>query len=58
MELDLFTWDAIPWGEIAFPSVHWALTQYDEVRHLERFAPRTNPVGAFGDLSELERASS
>lgn len=25
LELGLFAWDDIPWGEIAFPSVKWAL---------------------------------
>lgn len=27
-EVDLFDWDAIPWGELAFPSVAWALDRY------------------------------
>ena len=54
-ELDLFEWDDIPWREIAFPSVHWALGHFDEVRQRARFAPHTNPAGSFGDLSELER---
>jgi len=54
-ELDLFEWDDIPWREIAFPSVHWALQHFDEVRQRARFAPHTNPAGSFGDLSELER---
>lgn len=58
MELDLFRWEAIPWHEIAFPSVHWALGHFDEVREQPRFAPRTNPTGAVGDLSELDRISS
>ncbi len=58
MELDLFRWEAIPWHEIAFPSVHWALGHFDEVREQARFAPRTNPTGAVGDLSELDRISS
>jgi 8-oxo-dGTP pyrophosphatase MutT (NUDIX family) len=25
LELDLFDWRAIPWDELAFPSVHWVL---------------------------------
>jgi len=28
----LFDWDAIPWQELAFPTVYWALRQYDETR--------------------------
>jgi ADP-ribose pyrophosphatase YjhB (NUDIX family) len=27
-EVRLFAWDEIPWPELAFPSVHWALEQY------------------------------
>jgi len=51
-ELSLFAWDEIPWDEIAFPSVHWALGHYREVRGQSGFAPRSNPPGEFGDLSE------
>ena len=30
LEVRQFSWDEIPWNEIAFPSVHWALhTWYD-----------------------------
>jgi len=54
-ELSLFEWDDIPWREIAFPSVHWALRHFDEVRQQESFVPHTNPTGSFGDLSELDR---
>ena len=49
-ELDLFRWDDIPWAEIAFPSVHWALGHYRDVQDLKRFAPKVNPPGEFGDL--------
>lgn len=49
-ELDLFKWDDIPWAEIAFPSVHWAMGHYRDVRDLKRFAPKVNPPGEFGDL--------
>ncbi len=27
-EVGLFSWDEIPWPELAFPSVHWALTTW------------------------------
>ena len=50
-ELGLFLWEDIPWKEIAFPSVHWALGHYRDIRHLESFAPMVNPPGEFGDLS-------
>lgn len=49
-ELDLFRWEDIPWAEIAFPSVRWALGHFREVRDLKRFAPNVNPSGEFGDL--------
>jgi len=44
LEVALFDWDDIPWDEIAFPSVHWALGHYREVEGLQHFAPRTNPA--------------
>lgn len=25
LEVDLFSWERIPWAELAFPTVHWAL---------------------------------
>ena len=28
LEVSLFEWDRIPWDEIAFPSVHWALNAW------------------------------
>eukprot|EP00435_Cladocopium_sp_Y103_P078112 s1_g1851.t1 len=31
LDVGLFTWDEIPWDELAFPSVYWALTQYRSV---------------------------
>ncbi len=43
LEVGLFTWDEIPWEEIAFPSVHWALGQYQETLGQAEFAPFSNP---------------
>lgn len=48
-EVGLFRWNEIPWDDIAFPSVHWALGHFDEVRGLDAFAARTNPPGEAGD---------
>ena len=48
LELDLFDWSAIPWDEIAFPSVHWALKDYAAMRGQAAFAPRSNPPGEDG----------
>ncbi|HTJ65052.1 MAG TPA: NUDIX hydrolase, partial [Alphaproteobacteria bacterium] len=28
LEVELFDWDEIPWDELAFPSVKWALDEY------------------------------
>ncbi len=48
-EVGLFGWDEIPWDDLAFPSVHWALRHYDEVRGETDFAARFNPPGETGD---------
>ena len=44
-EVALFAWDEIPWKELAFPSVKWALNQFDQVRDTPLFAPFGNPEG-------------
>lgn len=49
LEVGLANWDDIPWDELAFPSVRWALEQYRSVENLDDFAPFTNPPGEFGD---------
>jgi ADP-ribose pyrophosphatase YjhB (NUDIX family) len=48
LEVRLAEWDEIPWEEIAFPSVRWALRHFDRVRDLESFPPFTNPPGETG----------
>jgi ADP-ribose pyrophosphatase YjhB (NUDIX family) len=48
-EVGLFGWDEIPWDDLAFPSVHWALRHYDEVRGETIFAARFNPPGETGE---------
>ena len=55
LEVELFTWDMIPWDEIAFPSVHWALNHFHEVRGREVFAPFSNPKGETGDFPKAAR---
>jgi hypothetical protein len=32
VELDLFEWSAIPWDELAFPSVRWVLRRALEIK--------------------------
>ncbi|MEL7032669.1 MAG: NUDIX hydrolase [Pseudomonadota bacterium] len=44
-EVKLVDWKDIPWSELAFPTVVWALTHYAETRHQETFAPFANPAG-------------
>jgi len=42
-EVGLFDWGAIPWDDLAFPTVHWALEAF--ARHVGRDLgqPETNP---------------
>jgi ADP-ribose pyrophosphatase YjhB (NUDIX family) len=42
-EVGLFTWDEIPWEEIAFPTVTWALHHWRETKHLDAFPPFYEP---------------
>lgn len=42
-DVALFEWDEIPWNDIAFPTVHWALSHFRESRELENFPPFVNP---------------
>ncbi|MEM7638340.1 MAG: NUDIX hydrolase [Pseudomonadota bacterium] len=44
-EVKLVDWKDIPWSELAFPTVVWALTHYAETRHQTAFAPFANPPG-------------
>jgi ADP-ribose pyrophosphatase YjhB (NUDIX family) len=43
LEVALFHWDEIPWDEIAFPSVRWALHHDREARASGDFTTRTAP---------------
>jgi len=48
LETRLFAWDDIPWNELAFPSVHWALHHFRECEGRSLLAPFTNPPGKSG----------
>jgi len=48
-EVRLFAWDDIPWAELAFPSVRWALDEYRARLGQAGFPPGVNPPGAAGD---------
>lgn len=50
LDVGLFTFDEIPWDDLAFPSARWALHQFSETRHLSEFAAFTNPPGETGDF--------
>lgn len=50
LDVRLFAWDDIPWADLAFPSVHWALRHYASVRSAAAFAPFSNPSGESGDF--------
>jgi ADP-ribose pyrophosphatase YjhB (NUDIX family) len=52
-EVGLFAWEDIPWEDIAFPSVHWALADYRATRDQAVFAPRMNPPGETGRIQGL-----
>ena len=43
LEVSLFDWDEIPWDEIAFPSVRWALAHEKDVQTSGDLTPRGNP---------------
>lgn len=49
LEVMLAGWDEIPWNDIAFPSVTWALEQYRSIEGQRDFAPFSNPAGQLGD---------
>lgn len=49
-EVGLFRWDDIPWDAIAFPSVHWALHEFQAQRGQALGAPAGVPDGADGGL--------
>lgn len=40
----LFDWADIPWPDLAFPSVGWALRQYRETKDATDFPPFSNPA--------------
>ncbi len=42
-EVGLFEWTDIPWAELAFPSVNWALRSHHETAGRSDFAPFANP---------------
>jgi ADP-ribose pyrophosphatase YjhB (NUDIX family) len=43
LEVGLFDWNEIPWAELAFPSVNWALEHFRASKEQAVFAPFSNP---------------
>lgn len=43
LDVQLFRWSEIPWKFLAFPSVKWALKDFEKVYGETNFAPFTNP---------------
>jgi ADP-ribose pyrophosphatase YjhB (NUDIX family) len=43
LDVGLFAWDSIPWTEIAFPSVRWALNAWHALGDAPLGAPGGNP---------------
>jgi ADP-ribose pyrophosphatase YjhB (NUDIX family) len=49
-EVALLAWDDIPWDQLAFPTVVWALAHFHEARGKSDFATYCNPTG---DLARM-----
>ena len=49
LEVGLFEPESIPWDNLAFPSVTWALRHHAEAPPGREFAPFTNPPGDVGN---------
>lgn len=49
LEVKLFKWSEIPWNDISFETVHWALKAWFDSRERELFPPYTNPAGMIGE---------
>lgn len=45
----LFSWEEIPWDDIAFPTVRWALDAHRAIGQATGFPPVTNPPGDSGN---------
>ncbi len=45
LEVALFAWNEIPWNQLAFPTVVWALTHFAKIKDTANFAAFSNPPG-------------
>lgn len=46
LEVGLFGWEEIPWSQLAFPSIRWALQHDREAQSTRDFTTRINPPGS------------
>ncbi len=58
LDVRLFSWDEIPWDEIAFPSVNWALNAWKAARGAPLGAPVGNPCGDRRGIQGLPKATA
>jgi ADP-ribose pyrophosphatase YjhB (NUDIX family) len=45
LEVELYDWEQIPWDDLAFPTVRWALEAHRELGDSPLGVPFTNPPG-------------
>jgi ADP-ribose pyrophosphatase YjhB (NUDIX family) len=57
LEVGLFGWDEIPWDDVAFPSVRWALGHEKEVQATGDLTPRGNPMPADPSMPPADSAA-
>ncbi|GAC1344483.1 MAG: NUDIX hydrolase [Acetobacteraceae bacterium] len=56
LEVRLFAWDEIPWEDLAFPSVHWALQAWRAAGDGPLAAPAGNPASDKRGVNRLNTA--
>lgn len=44
LEVGLFDWDQIPWGDLAYPNVRWSLEYHRQMIGKQGFPPRGRPL--------------
>ena len=49
-EVGLFDWSEIPWPNLAFPSVRWALEHYRAGEGQAHYPVQMNPLGELGNF--------
>ena len=53
LDVGFFLWEEIPWKELAFPTVHWALHHYRETLGRSEFRVFSNPPGERGERMDF-----